>query len=55
MKLITNLIFIEHIEDKGGELRGITKRKELLVYLLKADSIQLPAGTILNETFVPGK
>jgi len=54
MKLITNLIFIKDIEDKGGELCGISKRKELLVYLLKAQRIQLPTGTVFNEAFVPG-
>lgn len=53
--MITNLIFIKYIEDKGGKLGGISKGKELLVYLLKANSIQLPTGTIFNEAFVPKK
>lgn len=54
-KLITNLIFIKYIEDKWGKLGGIPKRKELLIDLLKACSIQLPARTIFDEAFVPGQ
>lgn len=53
--LITNLVFIKYIEDKGGKLGGISKREELLVYLLKAHGIQLPTGTVFNEAFVPTK
>lgn len=53
LNLITNLVFIKYIEDKGGKLGGISEREELLVYLLKAHCIQLPTGTIFNETFVP--
>lgn len=53
--LITNLVLIKYIEDKGGKLGGISKREELLVYLLKAHGIQLPTGTIFNEAFVPTK
>lgn len=53
MTLVTNLVFIKYIEDKGGELCGISKRKELLVYLLKAHRIQLPTWAIFNEAFVP--
>lgn len=53
MNLITNLIFIKYIEDKGGKLGGISKGKELLIYLLKAHSIQLATWTIFNEAFVP--
>lgn len=55
MNLITNLIFIKYIEDKGGKLCGISERKELLIYLLKADSIQLPTWAIFDEAFVPEK
>lgn len=53
LRSITNLVFIEHVEDKGGELGGISEREELLVYLLKAHSVQLPTGTVFNEPFVP--
>lgn len=49
----TNLIFIKHVEDKGSELGGVPERKELLVNLLKACSIQLPARAIFDEAFVP--
>lgn len=51
--MITNLIFIKYIEDKWGKLGGIPKRKELLINLLKARSIQLPTRTIFDEAFVP--
>lgn len=52
--MITNLVFIKHIEDKGGELCGISEGKELLINLLEAHSVQLPARTVFNEAFVPG-
>lgn len=51
--MITNLIFIKDIEDKGGELCRISKWKKLLVNLLEAHSIQLPTGAIFDEAFVP--
>lgn len=51
--MITNLVFIKYVEDKGGKLGGVSEREELLVNLLKAHGIQLPTGTIFNETFVP--
>lgn len=51
----TNLILIKYIEDKRGKLRWISKRKELLVYLLKAHGVELPTWTIFNEAFVPEK
>lgn len=54
-KTITNLIFIEHVEDKGGELCGVSEGKELLVNLLEAHGVQLPARTVLNEAFVPAE
>lgn len=55
LNLMTNLVFIEYIEDKGGKLGGISEGKELLVYLLEAHSIQLPTRTVFNEAFVPEK
>lgn len=51
----TNLIFIKYIKDEWSKLGGVSERKKLLVYLLKAQSIQLAAGTILDEAFVPEK
>lgn len=49
-----HLVFIKDIENKRGELSGVSKREELLVDLLEARRVQLPTGAVLDEAFVPG-
>ena len=49
-----HLVLIKDIENKCGELGGVPKWEELLVDLLEACRIQLPAGAVLDEALVPG-
>lgn len=49
-----HLVFIKDVENKRGELGGVSKREELLIDLLEARRIQLPAGAVLDEALVPG-
>lgn len=49
-----HLVFIKDVKNKCGELGGVSKGEELLIDLLEARCIQLPAGAVLDETFVPG-
>lgn len=51
--LAAHLVLIEDVENKCGELGGVSKWKELLVDLLEASGVQLPAGAVLNEALVP--
>ncbi len=55
LSVVTNLILIKHVENKGGKLCWVSKRKELLINLLKADGIQLTTWAIFDEAFVPEK
>lgn len=48
-----HLVLVEDVENKRGELGGVSKWEELLVDLLEASGVQLPAGTVLNEALVP--
>lgn len=48
-----HLVLVKHVEDKRGELGGVSEREELLVDLLEARRVQLPAGAVLDETLVP--
>ena len=49
-----HLVLIKDIENKCGKLGGVPKWEELLVDLLEARRIQLPAGAVLDEALVPG-
>lgn len=48
-----HLVLIEDIENKCGELGGVSKREELFVDLLEASRVQLPTGAVLNKALVP--
>ena len=48
-----HLVFVKDVENKRGEFGGVSKREELLVDLLEARCIELPAGAVLDEAFVP--
>lgn len=48
-----HLVFVKDVENERGELGGVSKWEELLVDLLEAGRIQLPAGAVLDEAFVP--
>lgn len=48
-----HLVFIKDVENERGELGGVSKWEELLVDLLEAGRVQLPAGAVLDEAFVP--
>lgn len=50
---VPHLIFIKDVEDKRGELSGVSEGKELFVDLLEAHGVQLSTGTVLDEAFVP--
>ena len=49
-----HLVLIKDIENKRGELGGVPKWEELLVDLLEACRVQLPARAVLDEALVPG-
>ena len=51
--VISYLILIKHVKDEGSKLGGVSEGEELLVDLLKARGVQLSAGTVLNEAFIP--
>lgn len=50
-----HLVLIKDVEDKRSKLGGVSEGEELLVDLLEASSIQLPAGAVLDEALVPGQ
>ena len=47
------LVVVKDIEHKVGEVGGIAKREELLVYLLKLGLVQLARRTVLQKSLVP--
>ena len=49
-----HLVFVKDVENKRSKLGGISEWEELLVDFLEACGIQLPAGAVLDEAFVPG-
>lgn len=51
----TYFVLVEDIENKGGEFGGIAEGEELLVDLLKAGGVELPAGAVLDEALVPAE
>lgn len=48
-----HLVLIKDVENKRGELGGVSKREELFVDLLEASRVQLPTGAVLNKALVP--
>lgn len=51
----TYFVLVEDIENKGGEFGWVAKGEELLIDLLKAGGIELPAGAVLDKALVPAK
>lgn len=51
----THFVLVEDVENKGGEFGGIAEGEELLVDLLKAGGVELPAGAVLDEALVPAE
>jgi hypothetical protein len=49
-----HLVFVKDVENKRGKFGGVSKWEKLLVDLLEACCIQLPARAVLDEAFVPG-
>lgn len=49
----TYFVLIEDIENKSGKFGWVTEGEELLIDLLEAGGIELPAGTVLDKALVP--
>lgn len=47
------LVIVKHIKHIVGKLAWVAKREELLVYPRKLVLVELSAGTVFEEPFVP--